>query len=505
VPSCFVVALDASGALPHALDMNTRARTRALIFAQALALTLVPGLISQPAAAADLDIRVDPRVELTAVLCRLADFEEYQTRGIPAYDRAVREHFEAFTNHPAVGTFRKLRASHHIGYNAPIGLALVADPVTWKPRVTFEPMPSWLDTRWSPESATNFLAALAQFATDTKALEFFAGQSPICHAVQTNLSAGIRTRLDLGWFSRQFGEATNARFVLVAGLLNGPQNYGAEVRLPTGASEIFAVVGTPAFDVGQPIQFPVDQMMQLIVHEFSHTFANPWVDAHARELDPPGEKLFSIVGPQMRRQAYSNPRVMLYESVVRGNTIRYFQDHADSASAAACIKEDCAKSFFWTGDLAALLGGTTGSIPRLAVATPALLGFINDWGAAPAEKLAAVKARLKAADRQRLAKGPQIIKAVPADGDQEVDASLATLELHFDRPMTGAVAVYGETPEISGKPAWDAEKRVLKIPVKLESGRSYDLRLNNSEKPDAGFRSEQGEPLAWQQWSFRAR
>jgi hypothetical protein len=443
-------------------------------------------------------------VELCAVICRLAGLPEFQPEGIEAYDRAVGGHFGAFTNHPSVEVVRKLHRSRHIGYNAPVGLALAAGP-TFAPRVELDPFPQWLDKRWSPDSAREFLAALGKFSDDTKAGQFFARQAARWRDAEKNLEAGIRARLDLGWYARQFGVTTNASFVIVPGLLNGPQNYGCEVQLPNGETEIVAVVGTPKVKADAPLQYPIEQTMLLIVHEFSHSFVNPWVDANVSNLDSAAKKLFAAVEPAMKRQAYGTPRILLYESVVRANTIRYFLDHNEAASARSCVDTDCAGSFFWTGELAAVIGAAPQAAPRFPGAAAAVFKFFEEWGGAVDTKIAAVKSLREAAERERLARGPQILKAIPADGDTQVEATLSTLELHFDRPMNGAMSIFGESPEVTGKPAWNEDKSILRIPVKFTAGRTYQMRLNKSEETSGGFRSATGELLVPRSWRFTVK
>jgi len=463
-----------------------------------------PGIAAE-SPAPSFGVNVDPRVELCAVICRLAGLAEFQNDGVETYDRAVRAHFGSFTNHPSVEVIRKLHRSRGIGYNAPIGLALAADPQTFAPRVKLNPLPSWLDARWSSSSAREFLAALKQFAEDTKATGFFASQAEVWRAAEKNLEAGVRPRLDLGWYAQQFGLTTNTHFKIVPGLLNGPQNYGCEVRLADGTTEILAVVGTPRVKAGNQLYYTVEQMMLLIVHEFAHSFVNPWVDANAKHLDGAAKKLFKPVESAMRKQAYGSPRTVLYESVVRANTIRYFLDHNEPRSAQSCVDTDVASSFFWTEDLAAVLGVTAQTKPRFPGAADAVFKFFDEWGDAAAAKIAAAKSRHEAAEHERLSHGPQILKAIPADGDTQVDPDLGTLELYFDRPMDGSMSVYGDAPEVTGKPAWDQSKTVLKIPVKLTSGHNYHLRLNKNEDTKGGFRSAAGEPLVSRPWRFTVK
>nr|HPM23586.1 hypothetical protein [Phycisphaerae bacterium] len=48
-------------------------------------------------------------------------------------------------------------------------------------------------------------------------------------------------------------------------------------------------------------------------------------------------------------------------------------------------------------------------------------------------------------------------------------------------------------PELAGKPAYDAARRVLTVPVRLKPGWSYEFWLNRNEY--RGFVSEDGQPL----------
>ena len=72
--------------------------------------------------------------------------------------------------------------------------------------------------------------------------------------------------------------------------------------------------------------------------------------------------------------------------------------------------------------------------------------------------------------------------------------------MHFDRPMDGRIAIFGDVPPVTGRPAWDAAKQVLRIPVRLEAGARYRLLLNTEQ--DGGFASQAGEKLAPRTWTF---
>ncbi|HKQ50201.1 MAG TPA: S41 family peptidase [Phycisphaerae bacterium] len=76
---------------------------------------------------------------------------------------------------------------------------------------------------------------------------------------------------------------------------------------------------------------------------------------------------------------------------------------------------------------------------------------------------------------------PSVVKAIPDNGDADVDPALTELRIEFDQEMdeTGwSVCGSGPTfPESTGKPHFE-EGRVLVVPVKLQPEHSYSYSIN---------------------------
>ena len=102
-----------------------------------------------------------------------------------------------------------------------------------------------------------------------------------------------------------------------------------------------------------------------------------------------------------------------------------------------------------------------------------------------------------------VAERAQVQSLHPPHSGAAVASGRACLEIHFDRPMTPAIHIFGAMPEITGAPVWDDDGRVLRIPVSLSAHTSYRLLLNIDT--GEGFRSVTGEPLAPQEWLFDVR
>ena len=123
--------------------------------------------------AAPLTVKVDKRVELLSIACRLADYEEYSNPKNQLYVADISAHFEPYKNHPLIEYLRQLKKENGIGYDAIAFMAVsIGQPPAFDPIIPFseKPIP---DSRWSAESATKCVALLQQFYDDAHCAEFF--------------------------------------------------------------------------------------------------------------------------------------------------------------------------------------------------------------------------------------------------------------------------------------------------------------------------------------------
>lgn len=79
---------------------------------------------AEPGANDGLRVEVDPRIEVSGIVCRLAEYPEYTMGRVQSYTTAVDAHFGGFRNHPVVARARQLRRTRGISFNAPISLAV---------------------------------------------------------------------------------------------------------------------------------------------------------------------------------------------------------------------------------------------------------------------------------------------------------------------------------------------------------------------------------------------
>jgi hypothetical protein len=145
---------------------------------------------------------------------------------------------------------------------------------------------------------------------------------------------------------------------------------------------MYAILGVWSVDrAGAPAFGPM--VTAVLVHEFVHSYTNPLIDAHSRELAAAAAKIFGPVAEAMRAQAYGDPRVVLYETLVRGSVARYLLAHGGEMAARRAIEADTQDSFFWAQEVYDLLGEyerERAAYPTLEAFMPKLIDYFKGLG-----------------------------------------------------------------------------------------------------------------------------
>jgi hypothetical protein len=451
---------------------------------------------------ARIRVTVDPRVELMSIIFHLAGNPEYNQGNVPSYVQDVDRSFGSFRDHAAVRLARELRSKNGVTYDAVMGMAVhVTDGFALQERVPFSPRPESLDSRWATESAREFLTLARQFVKDTPFRDFIDKHQDLYQVATRRAQDVLDKNAHLEWFDQFFGERKNADFHLILGMLNGGECYGPHFTGADGRENLYSVLGVWAVDAqGQPT-FSAD-IVSTVVHEFTHSYTNALVDRFAKELRPAGEKLFALVDPEMKRQAYGNWKALMYESLNRACGLRYTLAFDGSAAMKKAVDYENSRSFYWVGELADVLARYD-TQPRkykdLAEFFPQVVAFFNEYARNADAKIAAIKQKKEQAVRDVQDKGPRIVSMIPANGAEDVDPNLKAIVVTFDRPMrdrSWSVVTLDASrfPKISGSLRYDATRKVFTAPVTLEPGKEYVFGLNAERY--FGFRSQEGISLA---------
>ena len=263
-------------------------------------------------------------VELMGLIWRMAGAPEYSKCNVKTVVNSADVHFASMKNHQAI----KLAAQYsksNISYDAVTGYAnqlifndegdLVFDPDY------LEGSNSSFD-RWNNQQKYDMLAAVNDFYKKSNFHEWFVSTRD----EQQQAIASFKTvcNLDYTWFDTFYGKTDKISSRIILSFMIGGNNNGISLKRKDSTLLLTPVLGCLNQHSGN-ISFNGD--MNLIVHEFSHPYCNPLIEANWSSISAKSNEVFNEVRDIMVRQAYGNPITMMCETLVRSCSIRYMLSH----------------------------------------------------------------------------------------------------------------------------------------------------------------------------------
>lgn len=418
--------------------------------------------------------KVDKRVELLSIVARLANYNEYNSKIFKIYTDKIYEHFDPYKEHELIKFAAKLREERGVSYDAVMAMAIHLDD-DLNPRVEFsDKLP---EGRWGKENADKFVILLKEFYKDAHCEGFFESNKDLYKKVSQRFLP-IYEELDLSWYSTFYGKEPSEKFKIVNGLGTGGGNYGVSIVPPSGEKEVYAIMGTWQMDsLGMPV-FAKEGYFPTLIHEFNHSFVNHLIDINEDALKESGEKIFEKVKKEMAQQAYGNWKTMMYEALVRAAVIRYMKDHNfDQAAIDRETYSQLFRSFIWIRELVSELDKYSQdrkTYPTLESYMPRIIEAYKVY-ADNFDKYA-----------EELDKERPIIVSIDefANGDTDVDPSIETATINFDRPLIGhwyGVSLGGANspkikPQFGNEPP-QKDGKSLRLFFKLENNKEYTITL----------------------------
>lgn len=424
--------------------------------------------------------KIDERIELTSIVSRLAGYGEYSQNIFKSYTADVDQYFGKYKNHAAVEFAKELREKNRIAFDAVPNFAirLQTSPVL-KFRVDFDK--SGLDDdRWNKKDAEKFAVLLRKFYEETNFKKFFESHQPLYKLAEQRFQK-ILDQVNFAWYQEFYGEQPDGKYNLIIGLLNGGGNYGPKIVFPNGREDLFSIIGAWQFDEkGFPI-FDDREFLQIVIHEFGHSFNNKLVTSNAAKFEKSSQIIFPQIAEEMGRQGYGKPLTVFIEGLLRSSVIKYFEKNPlEGMTTEQLIGYEEASSFVWTGKLFDLLTEyekSRSKYPTLASFMPRIIEFFDDT----ATKIPEYKKILAA-------KKPKITTVSPLNNESkvefatrasEVDENIQELRVAFNKQMADGIDYWmtdGKNPFIE-PPVFDKDKKTLIGKVKLEPKSEYGIVL----------------------------
>src|SRR2546422_9637413 len=196
--------------------------------AAAFTLLLVLPLAGVAAQSKELRIGVDRRVELIAIIFKLAGSGEFSPTHLPQYSADIDRFFGPQRNHEAVTLARGLRDRYGVAQSRVMAIPIrLTDPPELKERVPFDSVSGWPAP---PAEIRRFVEAARRFAIQARASEFFASHRTLYDSVNGRMRPPLERAVDLAWFAPYFGIKSDQIFVVVPLLVASEGNYGPCMR-----------------------------------------------------------------------------------------------------------------------------------------------------------------------------------------------------------------------------------------------------------------------------------
>lgn len=324
----------------HCSGRHARRRFYAALYLQKnnmIRITLFPLILAFAAALPaqghnPLSIRVDEKAELLLTVQYLSDYF-LVTEAELDYKKELEEAFGAYREHPAVNLFKSM-SQRYFAFDKPIEFICHYSFPELEVVVPFEEDHI---IYWNYRDTLDLFAReLKDFYEASSFHAFFEANQPFYDSV----AADVRTKLSgtdyVGHLEGYYRAGQASYNVIVSPLLHSG-GFGPRTRRQDGSHDLYAFIG-PSAKSGAFPQFNTNYLaFDLILHEFSHSFCNPVVNAHYAELEQ-FECLYEPIAEAMQKQGYGNWKTCLYEHLVRASVVRLVH-HAFGQKYAEALRK----------------------------------------------------------------------------------------------------------------------------------------------------------------------
>ena len=292
---------------------------------------------------ARLNINVDPRIELVITVKLLCDYEGL-TRYDVAYSQSMRDYFSPFKTHEAVKLFKKIteHGTYSDAYLSPV-LSL-SNPPELTPQFPYENYEYYIRAFQDETRFRTFYELLSDFAIQSDFNSFFESQFSYYQSLVDTVfkTLGSENMIDI---LEQYYGMRHRDYNLILSPLFQHGGIGPRVRHPDNRLSIFSVIGPVGSVDGIPVFGTGDELLELIWHEFGHSFVNPVTERHRSDIG----KYAPLLDPILERMAitggYGDWEICLNEHLIRAITSRLFHREWGPKPGDRLLVRDIEKGF----------------------------------------------------------------------------------------------------------------------------------------------------------------
>jgi hypothetical protein len=308
------------------------------------------GAGASPARPVPLEVAVDPRIELLAVVQCLAGDGQLNDLDL-AYRREVLARFAPWRTHPAVTLRARLARDGFTRDVPPAVMVRLAEPPALELRAPFT---AGLEARTGGRrSLFALLDSLRDFAAASRFMEFHAARAGEHRGYVRGVRRALRRTRVVAPLESYFGVTGQTYRVILAPLLH-TGGYAARVERPPGAVDCYAILGPERAVRGRPRFWKPSDLEPLLWHEFSHVLVGTLPDSVRRAIAA-DSALFGPLRARMAAQGYARWEVCAEEHLVRAVGVRLVHRMAGAHAAERELERQTRLGFAYLPRLIAAL------------------------------------------------------------------------------------------------------------------------------------------------------
>jgi len=270
---------------------------------------------------AELNISIDERIETLYSVAFLNDYfliNEHEN----LYKKEIRENLQSLKNHKAIQLFDSLSKNYNFSYFRTVEWVLQFSDFPKFKKIkekvdNYETVP-----KAKKNLLENFRKELIKFNQDTLFQSYLSEIKPINQKVISQVKESETISELPTYLEKFYGKKLNSYNLILSPLLHSG-GFNSEIINQNGEKEVYALIG-PNGEIDFMPYFDKNYLeTDLILHEFGHSFVNPLMEKHDKEIESLKSKCFTEkLEKYAKYQGYSEWKFVFNELLLRATTIK---------------------------------------------------------------------------------------------------------------------------------------------------------------------------------------